>query len=89
MSFRACDSSRRSYLNFYFQILSSYGLLIPSYSSESPCIAKNARLTQANDKKLMEDLNLDYKKDIMDRSHLNIYGSYKVMDHLIPYMIKK
>ena len=37
----------------------------------------------------MEDLNLDYKKDMMDRSHLNIYGSYKVMDHLIPYMIKK
>lgn len=37
----------------------------------------------------MDELNLDYTRDLMDISHLNILGSYKVMDHLIPYMIEK
>ena len=49
----------------------------------------NLEYIDYNNKKIMEELNLDYTRDMIDRSHLNIIGSYKVMDHLIPYMIKK
>ena len=33
-------------------------------------------------------LNLDFNKDFRDWSHINLYGSRKVMDHLIPYIIE-
>lgn len=38
--------------------------------------------------KLKNDIKLDYNKDFIDTSHINIYGGQKVIDHLIPYLIK-
>ena len=37
---------------------------------------------------MYEQLNLDFNKDFRDWSHINLYGSRKVMDHLIPYIIE-
>lgn len=42
-----------------------------------------------NDNKLITALNIDEKNDMFDFSHLNMYGSYKVMDHLMPILIDK
>lgn len=36
---------------------------------------------------IYKDINLNFSKDFQSGSHLNIYGSRKVMDHLIPYII--
>ena len=38
------------------------------------------------DNKLVE---LDYDQDFMEWNHNNLYGSYKVADHLVPYLIEK
>lgn len=37
---------------------------------------------------LYNDLKFDFNKHMRDKSHLNLYGSRKVMDHLIPYIIE-
>lgn len=37
---------------------------------------------------MTKKLNLDYASDFLDKLHLNLYGSRKVMDHLIPYIIE-
>ena len=38
--------------------------------------------------KLQNEIGLDYNTDFIDKSHINIYGGQKVLDHLIPYLIK-
>lgn len=42
-----------------------------------------------NNEELMNKLSLNYKNIMIDISHMNMYGSYKIMDHLIPYLIQK
>ena len=37
---------------------------------------------------MYDELNLNFNRDFRDWSHTNLYGSRKVMDHLIPYIIK-
>ena len=41
-----------------------------------------------NYNKLLKDINFDFNKDMFDWSHLNIYGARKVINHLVPYIIK-
>lgn len=52
-------------------------------------IEKNIDFIDYNNSELMKKINLDYKKDMMDVSHLNMYGSYKVTDDLIEYLMDK
>lgn len=35
-----------------------------------------------------DEIKLDFNRDFMDISHLNLYGARKIMDHLIPYIIE-
>ena len=37
---------------------------------------------------LYDDLQFDFNYHMRDKSHLNLYGARKVMDHLIPYIIE-
>lgn len=37
---------------------------------------------------LVKELDINYKDDTFDNGHMNIYGSYKIIDHLIPYIIE-
>ena len=37
---------------------------------------------------MYDELKFDFNRDFMDVNHLNLYGGRKVMEHLIPYIIK-
>ncbi len=37
---------------------------------------------------MYNELRLDFNRDFRDGSHLNFYGSLKLMEHLIPYIIE-
>lgn len=50
---------------------------------------KNVDFIDYNEKEIFEKLKLNYKNDMTDISHVNMYGSYKIMDHLMPILIKK
>lgn len=41
-----------------------------------------------NYNKLHKEIKLDLNNDFQDVGHLNLYGSRKIMDHLIPYIIE-
>lgn len=51
-------------------------------------IVKKYNLTFINYNKFYSEIHFDFNKDLRDYSHLNLYGSRKVMDHLIPYIME-
>ena len=52
-------------------------------------LAKEKNWNFINYNNLIDQLNINYDTDFRDISHLNLYGSRKLMDHLIPYIIEK
>ena len=38
---------------------------------------------------LLEQIHFNFNTDIRDKDHINLYGGYKVTNHLIPYLITK
>lgn len=50
--------------------------------------AKHNNINIIDYNELANLINIDYNNDFMDINHLNLYGSRKVMDHLIPYIIE-
>ena len=49
----------------------------------------NVDFIDYNNEELMNKLNLNYNNIMIDISHMNMYGSYKIMDHLMPFLIQK
>ncbi len=57
-----------------------------TYSLKDYAKKNNIDIIDYND--LAHLINIDYDNDFMDVWHLNLYGSRKVMDHLMPYIIE-
>ena len=51
-------------------------------------IIKEYNIPYINFNKLYSEININYKRDFMDISHINMYGGQKVSDYLIEYAIK-
>ena len=59
-----------------------------SYMLEFDNIVEKNNYIYIDYNKLYNEIGFDFKTDMKDWSHLNLYGSRKVMDHLIPYIIE-
>ena len=51
--------------------------------------AKKNNLDFINYNDILEEINFNFNTDMKDWSHLNMYGSRKVTEHLIPHIIQK
>lgn len=66
----------------------SIGKISYSHSRTFAEVAKENNFNFIDYNIMYNELNLDFNKDFRDYSHINLYGSRKVMDHLIPYIIE-
>ena len=66
----------------------SIGKISYSHSRTFAEVAKENNFNFIDYNIMYDKLNIDFNKDLRDYSHLNLYGSRKVMDHLIPYIIE-
>lgn len=52
-------------------------------------VADKYDLDYLNFTRLADEIGIDYNHDFLDKTHINIYGGYKVTDYLMHYINKK